>query len=129
MIEFIALVLEYCRLRENGEAMSKALGDEELSVVVFSQFHGYVFTVSRATFTDIYCHVQYSTLYATYKFALSIRWTLEMESSHHTVSTHTFVVLHKLDCMTKYRCHFLIELTLRETLKEVPSPISKYFGF
>ena len=47
MIELVALILEDCCLAEYGKAVGKALGYEELPVIVLSQFDCDVLPVGR----------------------------------------------------------------------------------
>ena len=78
MIEVITLVLEDGGLGEDGEAMGKALWDEELNMIVFCQFYSYMLAISRVAFADIYCYIEHSTFYATYQLTLGIRRALEV---------------------------------------------------
>ena len=52
MIEVITLVLEDGGLGENGEAVGKALRNEELAMVIFCQLYCYMLAISRGTFTN-----------------------------------------------------------------------------
>ena len=45
MVVVVALVLEHSDVAEDGEAVGEASGDEELAVVVFGEFDGYVLAV------------------------------------------------------------------------------------
>ena len=45
MIEVITLVLEDGGLGEDGEAVGKALWDEELAMIVFCQFYCHMFAI------------------------------------------------------------------------------------
>lgn len=58
MIEFIAFILEHGCFAEYSKAVGKAFGDEELAVVFFGQFHGYVLTVSWGAFSDVNGNIQ-----------------------------------------------------------------------
>lgn len=58
MIEFVALVLEYGGLGENGEAVSKATRDEELTMIVFCQFYCYMLAKCRRTLADVNGYVE-----------------------------------------------------------------------
>ena len=53
MIELIALILEDGCFAQYGEAVSKAFRHEELSVILFCEFHGNVLSVGRRPFADI----------------------------------------------------------------------------
>lgn len=85
MVEVVTLILENSSFAKYGEAMREATRYEELSVIVLCEFHSNVFAVCGRSFADVYSHVKYGTFYATHKFALRIRWTLEMQSSHDTI--------------------------------------------
>ena len=50
MVEVITLVLE--DFRENSETMSKALWNEELTMIIFCQFYSHMLAVSRGAFTN-----------------------------------------------------------------------------
>ena len=52
MIEVITLVLEDGGLGEDGEAVGKALRNEELAMVIFCQLYRYMLAISRGTFTN-----------------------------------------------------------------------------
>ena len=47
MIEVVALVLEDGSLGEDGEAMGKALRNEELDMIVFCQLYCHMLAISR----------------------------------------------------------------------------------
>ena len=53
--------------------MSKALWDEELDMIVFCQLYSHMFAISRGVFTNIYCHIEHSTLYTAHQVTLNIR--------------------------------------------------------
>ena len=72
MIELVALVLEDGGLGENGEAVSKATRDEELTMIVFCQFHCHMLSECRGAFADVNGYVKHCTLYAAHEFALVI---------------------------------------------------------
>ena len=72
MVEFITFVLEDGCLGENGEAMSKASWHEELTMIVFCQFHCHMLTECRRTLADVNGYVKHSALHAAHEFALGI---------------------------------------------------------
>ena len=88
MIEVITLVLEDGGLGEDGEAVGKALRDEELAMIIFCQLYSHVLAISRGTLADIYSYIKHSTFYATYQLALGIRWALEVQASHYAIAAH-----------------------------------------
>src|SRR5699024_10421779 len=69
-IEIIALVLEYGCFAQYGKTMRKASWYEELAVIIFGQFHSYMLSIGRTAFTNIHCHIQYTSFHATYQFTL-----------------------------------------------------------
>ena len=48
-----------------------------------------------------------------------------MQASHHTITTHTLVILAEVYLVTQDRSNFLIELSLAETLEEVTTSVSE----
>ena len=88
VIEVIALVLEDCGLAEDSKAMGKASWDEELEMIVFCQLYCHMLSISRGAFTNIYGYIKDSAFYAADQLALSVRWTLEMQASHHAIAAH-----------------------------------------
>ena len=52
-----------------------------------------------------------------------------MQSSHYAIGGHTFVILHKINSVSKNWCNLFIELSLRKTLEEVASLITEYLWF
>ena len=87
--------------------MSKTFRDEELTMVFLCQFYDYMLTIGGRTFADINSHIKYCTFDAADEFTLREGRTLEMQTSHHTITRLTFVVLHK-----SYWTHLLVKLTL-----------------
>lgn len=57
MIELIALILEDGSLGEDGEAMSKALWYEELTMIVFCQLYCHMLAISRGALANIYSYI------------------------------------------------------------------------
>lgn len=86
-------------------------------------------TVCGAAFADVYGDIEDGSFDTTDEFALGVWGTLEMEASHDSVGGHGFVVLDEVDGVTQDGGNFLIELPLRETLKEVAAGVTKNFGF
>ena len=118
MIELIALVLEDGHVAEDGKPMGKALGDEELAMVILRKFDGYMLAIGGTALADIDGDIEYSTLDTTDEFGLSERRTLEMETAHHAVSGFALVVLNKFDWL-----HFLIKLPLGEGFGEIATTV------
>ena len=109
VIELIALILEDGSLAQYRKTVGKTFRYEELPVVVFGKFDGNVLSVGRRTFAQVDGNVENGTFYAANKFALCVGWALEMQSSHHTIGGHAFVVLHEFD-----GTDFFFEFSLRE---------------
>ena len=107
MVELVTLILEHGRGRQHGKAVGKTLGDEELAVVVLSEFHGNMLSVGGTALADVDGNVEYSTADAAHEFALSERRTLEVESSHDTIGGHALVVLYEGN-----RCDLRVEVAL-----------------
>ena len=87
--------------------MGEAFGDEELTMVVLSQFHSDVLTVGRAALADVYDDIEDGPLDAADELCLSEGRALEVQATHDTVGTHAFVVLDERD-----GSYFFVELTL-----------------
>ena len=125
MIEVITLVLEDGGLGEDGEAVGKALRNEELTMIVLGQLYRYMLAIRWRSLANIYCYIQYSTLYAAYQFALGIRWALEMQASHYAIAAHRLVVLAEVNTMPQDWSYFLFKLPLAETLEKITTSISE----
>jgi len=124
MIEFIALVLEHSFFGQDDKTMGESLGDEELSVVLFSQLATDVLSVSPGTFADIHGHIQHTTPNTTHKFALRVGRILEMQAAKHTIVAFGLVVLHKIH----FHSRLGSELLRIERLEEISTGISEHLG-
>jgi dTDP-4-dehydrorhamnose 3,5-epimerase len=62
-------VLENNLVTQYAESVSESARNEELAVVVFCQFYGYVLSESRRAFPYIYCHIQYGSFNDPYQLA------------------------------------------------------------
>lgn len=107
--------------------MGEATGYEELAVVVFGQFYGNMLAVGRGSFADVNCYVEDSTFDATDEFGLGVWHGLEMETSHHAIRGHGFVVLYEFDAVAKDWGHGFVEISFGETFEEVATCIAKDF--
>ena len=105
--------------------MGKALWNEELTMIVFCQFYGYMLTISWRAFANIYCYIKHSTFYAAYQLALSIRWALEMQASHYAIAAHRLVVLAEVNTVSQDWGNFFFKLSLAEALEEVASRVAE----
>ena len=105
--------------------MSKALWDEELAMIIFCQLYSYMLTISWRALADIYCNIEDSTLYAAYQLALGIRWTLEVQTSHHAIAAHALIILAKMNTMSQNWGNLLFKLSFAEALEEISSSIAE----
>ena len=105
--------------------MSKALWNEELAMIVFCQLYCHMLAISRGTFTNIYCYIEYSAFYTAYQFALCIWWTLEMQASHYAITAHRLIVLAKVYTVSQDWGNLLFKLSLAEALEEVATSITE----
>ena len=87
-VEVVALVLEDCCLAEDGKAVGKAFGDEELAVVVFGEFDRHVLAVGRAAPAYVNRHIEDFASDTPDEFALGVGRPLEVEPAHHSVGGH-----------------------------------------
>ena len=71
VVELIALVLEHRRLAQYGKSVGKAFGYEELTLILFTEFYGYVLAVGGASFADVYGYIKHFTTHAAEELALS----------------------------------------------------------
>ena len=76
--------------------MRKAFRDKELAVIFLIQFYREPLPKGSASLAQINSHIKYSTLSATYKFGLAIRWPLEMQSAYNAIGRARLIVLDKL---------------------------------
>ena len=105
--------------------MGKTLWDEELDMIVFCQFYCHMLTISRGAFADIYCYIEDSTPYAAHQLTLGIRWTLEVQASHHAIAAHRLVVLAEMNTVPQDRRDLLFKLSLAEALEEVATSVTE----
>ncbi len=107
------------------EAMSKALRDEELDMIVFCQLYCHMLAIGWWSFANIYCYIEDSTFYAAYQLALDIWRALEVQTSHHTITAHWLVVLAEVNIVSQDRGNLLFKLPLAETLEEVATSVAE----
>ena len=105
--------------------MSKTLWDEELAMIVFCQFYCHMLPISRGALANIYCYIEHSTFYAANQLALGIRWTLEVQASHHTIAAHRLVILAEVNTVSQDWGNLFFKLSLAETLEEVATSITE----
>ena len=125
VIKVITLVLEDGGLGEDGEAVGKALRNEELTMIVLGQLYRYMLAIRWRTLADIYSYIKYSTLYAAYQFALGIRWTLEVQATHYAIAAHRLIVLAEVNTVSQDWGYLFFKLSLAEALEEVATSITE----
>ena len=96
-IVVVAFVLEHRFFGENRKTVGKTTRDEELEVIVLTEFYSYVLPKGGTALTDVYCHIQHAAARAAHEFALRVRHALIVQATHHTAGGTRFVVLHKVD--------------------------------
>ena len=107
MVEFVTLILEYSRLAKHRKAVCKAFRDKELTMILLAQFYSDMLSIGWTALTDIDGHIEHFPPDATHQFALGVRRTLEMQSSHDPITGHAFVVLYE-----GYGTHLFVKLPL-----------------
>ena len=123
-IVVVALVLEHRFFGENGKAVRKTAGDEELEMVVFAQFHCHVLTKGGTALANVYGNIEDATAGAAHEFALRVGHALIVKTAHHTARGTRFVVLHKIN-----GTHEAVELLLGKGFKEIAAVVAKQSGF
>jgi len=123
MVELIALVLEDGDIGEDGKAVSKALGDEELTVVALVELHGNVTAVGGRAGAQVDGHIEHGTTNATHELGLRERRALEMETADDAARAHALVVLHEVDVSD-----LCLEVALGEGLEEIAAGIGENTG-
>ena len=105
--------------------MGKTLWDKELAMIVFCQFYSHMLAIGRGALANIYCYIKHSTFYATYQFALGIRWALEVQATHHAIAAHRLVVLAEVYTVPQDWGNLFFKLSLAEALEEVATSITE----
>ena len=125
VIEVITFILEYRSLRQDNETIRKALRYKELAMIIFRQFYSHMLTICRRTLADIHGNILHSTLHTSHQLALGKRRSLKMQTTHHTIRTHTLVVLAELHLVANQWLYLLFKLSFAEALEEIATSISK----
>ena len=120
----ITLVQEDGFIAEHGKAMGEAAGNEELAVVLCTEFHGHMLPESGGAVADINRHIEHTALHTTHQLALAMRGTLVVQPAHHAVARHGFIVLHKGGI-----AHFLAEFAVGEGFEEITAGIAENAWF
>ena len=105
--------------------MGKSLWDEELDMIIFCQLYCHMLAISWRSLADVYGDIEDSTLYAAYQLALGIRWTLEVQTSHHAIAAHRLVVLAEVNTVSQDWGYLFFKLSLAEALEEVATSITE----
>ena len=94
-VEVIALVAELCKRREDQEPVGKALGDEELVLLLRRQDGPDILAPRRASLAQVDSHVEHLALGDPYQLGLLVD-LLEVQAPQHTHLRPALVVLHEL---------------------------------
>ena len=105
--------------------MGKALWNEELDMIIFCQFYCHMLAVSRGAFTNIHGYIEDSAFYAADQLALCVRWTLEVQATHHAIAAHRLVVLAEVNTVSQDRRDLLFKLSLAEALEEIATRVAE----
>ena len=95
VVEIVALIGEDRALAQYRKSMGKAARDIELTMALGIQFHSKMLTVGRTIFAQVHRHIQHTTFRAADQLGLSIRWTLEMQTTHYTIGGTRLIVLYE----------------------------------
>lgn len=71
----------------------------------------------------------HSTLHTSHQLALGKRRSLEMQTTHYAIRTHTLIVLAELHLVAHQWLYFLFKLSLARVLEEIATSISKKARF
>ena len=104
--------------------MCKAVGHEELTVVVLREFHGNMLAEGRTAPADIHRHVEDCPPDTAHQFGLGVGHALVVQSAHHAIRTHGLVVLHEM-----YVTHLLAELLFGEGFEKIAAFIGENTWF
>ena len=118
LVEAVALVEEDGLFGQHREAVGKALGNEELQLVLAAEFCRNVFAEGGAADADVHRNVQHAAFQHAYQLALAVGALLVMQPADYAVAAVAFVVLNEA-----YAGYGLLELTLVEALEEASSGI------
>ena len=105
--------------------MGKALWDEELDMIIFCQLYSHMLAISWRTLAYIYGDIEDSTLYAAHQLALCVRWSLEVQASHHAIAAHRLIVLAEVNTVSQDWGNLLFKLSLAEALEEVTTRVAE----
>lgn len=65
-IVVVTLVLEHSHFAEHRESMRETARDEELPMVLLTEFHSHMLAVCRRALADVDCHVEHTSLDAAH---------------------------------------------------------------
>ena len=85
-IEIVAFVLEDHFICKHDKSMSEAPWDEELTMVVFCKFNGYMLAEGWRTFPYVNCNVEDCSFDYSYEFALCVRWLLKVKATEYSIA-------------------------------------------
>lgn len=97
-------------------------------MIIFCQFYSHMLAISRGEplrrSTETLSTLPF-TFYAAYQLALGIRWALEVQTTHSTITTHRLVVLAEMNTMPQNRSNLFFKLSLAEILEEVATSLTE----
>ena len=123
-IVVVALVLEDRFFREHRESVGESAGDEELTVILFGEFHGDVAAECGRTAPDVDRYIEHTTLDDTHQLRLGMGCFLEMQAAQNAVRGFRFVVLHEI-----YGPNLFAEVTFGERFEEITALIAEQTRF
>ncbi len=85
-IEIVTFILKHCLFAQHRKAMGKTLGYEKLPMALGCQPHRNIVAIGGRITTDVNRHIKHLTTHHSYKFALRVRWELEMQPSHYAIA-------------------------------------------
>ena len=119
-VEVVALVLEDGDGAQHAEAVGKAAGNEELTVVLCSELYAKVLAVGGRAGTKVDGDIEDGAFYDAHQLGLGMLAFLEMQTAHHAVLRARLVVLYEAN-----GAYLLVELPLVVRLEEVASVVGK----
>jgi len=120
----ITLVLEDGLLTEHSKAVGKTARNEELAVVLCTEFHSDMLAIGRGTLADIHRHIEHTALHTTHELALAVRGALVVQPAQYAVAGHGFIVLNKSGV-----ADFFAEFAVGEGFVEITARITEHAGF
>ena len=122
-VAVVHLVLELRHVAQHDETVGEPTRDEQLASRVGAQLDGHVLSPRGAAVTQVYCHVQDTTLGDAHQLGLAPLAALEVQAAQHAASRERLVVLHEV-----HMTHVCVKFPLLEHLAEVSALVAETFG-